>query len=256
MRCRFWHSSSWPPRSPGRRGAAKASRRRAAKITCGNDPHDRVAAPITGPAASIGQRAAPLGAVLRQALERAEGEREAEDRDRPGRHAARRRHGVRREGRAVVRVELEGARRSSARPAARRSSRRRPRQGRRARLRLRLGDARLAHRRRHRRATGTDTSSGRCRTTASRARRSPTTSPTSSRRQRVYIIDDQEAYSQGLADSVQAILKAQGRQRHARLRQPAGVGLLVAHREDPGQHAGRLHPVAALAARPRRSASS
>ena len=35
-----------------------------------------------------------------------------------------------------------------------------------------------------------------------------------------------------------------------------GVGLLVADREDPGQHAGRLHPVAARRRRPRRSASS
>ena len=61
---------------------------------------------------------------------------------------------------------------------------------------------------------------------------------------RVYIIDDQETYSQGLADGVQALLRARGVTRHARLHLSAGLGLLVRHREDPGQHAGRLHTVA------------
>ena len=73
---------------------------------------------------------------------------------------------------------------------------------------------------------------------------------------RVYIVDDQETYSQGLADGVQAILKAQGvnvtRDSVAQTR----VGLLLADREDPGRHAGRLHPVAARPAGAGASASS
>ena len=123
-----------------------------AQIACGTTAHDRRrgtdhrAGRVDRPAA------APLGAVLRQALEALKANAKTEDHDRAGRHAARRRHGVRRAGRAVVRVELEGPRRSSARPAARRSSPRRPRyKGGGLALGLRLGDARLAHRRPHRR---------------------------------------------------------------------------------------------------------
>ena len=37
---------------------------------------------------------------------------------------------------------------------------------------------------------------------------------------RVYIIDDQETYSQGLADGVEKILKDRGRDDQARLDQP------------------------------------
>ena len=99
------------------------------------------------------RRSAPqqfaLGTVLRQEVECAEGEREAEDRDRPGRHAARRRHGVRRQGRAVVRVEPEGprGRRPGRQPGGRRLDVRAP--GRGARLGLRIRVPRLAHRRPH-----------------------------------------------------------------------------------------------------------
>ena len=65
---------------------------------------------------------------------------------------------------------------------------------------------------------------------------------------RVYIIDDQETYSQGLADGVQKILARPRRQGHPRLDQPERLGLLVQDREDPEQHPGDLHPVAARAA--------
>ena len=73
---------------------------------------------------------------------------------------------------------------------------------------------------------------------------------------RVYIIDDQETYSQGLADGVQNILKAQGRHSYPRLGQPDGERLLVDDREDPEQHPGRLHPVAACPAGSGASVSS
>ena len=45
---------------------------------------------------------------------------------------------------------------------------------------------------------------------------------------RVYIIDDQETYSQGLADGVQNDPQRAGRQGHPRLDQPDRLGLLVA----------------------------
>ena len=67
---------------------------------------------------------------------------------------------------------------------------------------------------------------------------------------RVYIIDDQETYSQGLANGVGKILERPWRQGHPRLDQPDRLGLLVQDREDPEQHAGHLHPVAARPAGP------
>ena len=71
-----------------------------------------------------------------------------------------------------------------------------------------------ATRRRLPTAAGAATSSASCRTTASRARRSAKYIVNTLKSKNVYIIDDQETYSQGLADSVQAYLKAAGVTRH------------------------------------------
>ena len=63
--------------------AAKAARGSAA-IACGTTRNDRSGRTDHRSGFVDRLAAAALGAVLRQALERGEGEREAEDRDRPG----------------------------------------------------------------------------------------------------------------------------------------------------------------------------
>ena len=63
--------------------------------------------------------------------------------------------------------------------------------------------------------------------------------------QRVFIIDDQEAYGVGLSNEVQAKLRAKN---VTVTRDSVNVGqvsdFLLTGGEDPGEHAGRLHPVA------------
>ena len=115
------------------------------------DAHDRPRGAVHRPRRRHRKPAGSLGEVLRQALERAEGEQEQADQGRRRRHPARCRHGVRGQGREVVRLELEAARRR--RPGRQPGGRRVHvgLQGRRPRVRLGLRESHVAHGRPHRR---------------------------------------------------------------------------------------------------------
>ena len=197
-------------------------------------------APITGPAASLGQPQVhwanfyKISTTVRTRRSSSSSTRTpARRRERNGRGG---------QGRTVARLQLQ-------RPRRRRPSRhqrgegddRRP-EGRRPRLRLRLGDE-------HAITTDGARTDYFFRTVPPDSSQSKTVSGYIVKKlklKRVYIVDDQEAYSIGLADRSREA-EGKGRQRFPRRRQPAAVGLLGDDHEDPAQHAARVHPVAAAA---------
>ena len=182
---------------------SKAAPASAAAITCGKTRTIGIAAPITGPAADIGNQQVRWAKyfVKRWNAQKANRNKQIKVVQGDTQLGVDTAFAVR--VAQVVRVELEGARASSGPPAARRSSpRRRPTRAagsassRAPRVARRSPTARPT-------ATGAGTSTARCRTTAAQG---PTVANWMTKKlkwKRVYIIDDQEAYSQGLADGVQ-----------------------------------------------------
>ena len=189
-----------------RRGHRRGAGRPAA-IACGKTRTIGVAAPITSPAASIGRRSSAARSSTSSGGS-GEGERTRRSRS-AGRHAASHRHGVRREGRAGVHVQPEGARGCQPRPAARRASLRPPRQSPGARPRLRLGHARLP---RDGSTDGVNQQGTSSASVPNDGMQGPTVANyiKRSHAKSVFIIDDPEACAQGLANMVQATLKAKG----------------------------------------------
>ena len=85
-----------------------------ATVKCGSTRTIGLAAPITGPAAAIGNQQVRWAKYYVKRWNAVKANKNKRIKVDLGRHAARRRHGVRGQGRQVVRLELEGARRRRA----------------------------------------------------------------------------------------------------------------------------------------------
>ena len=187
-----------------------------AKVTCGKVRSIGVATPITGPAASLGAQQLAWAQFYVKPVEQAEGPQEHEDTrsSRATRSSANER--LSRQGRADVRVELEGprGRRPGRQPGGRRPRRRRYSGGGLAWI------SGSATRTRSRTATRTATAAGYFfRVVPNDGVQGPTVANYIRNKLKandVYIIDDQETYSHGSRRRASAnLLKARRRQGHA-----------------------------------------